>query len=168
MATKEVNQIALLAIIFILMPIIPSFIFKGFDNIIVRIFAILFVLWAVSQNITLGVVSLVVIGSLYLERNRRKVIEVKKKLEIQIIQDSAPSLMTVEEESEAQKSVPVVDFERPGGEEETYLPKESMGKNDFFAVDATIDQKTAIKTIIPGAQGEKFYEQNDLAKPYLL
>jgi hypothetical protein len=168
MATKEVNQIALLAIIFILIPILPSFIFKGFDNIIIRIISILFVLWSVSQNITLGVVSLVVVGSLYLERNRRKVIELKKKLEKQIIDDSAPSLMTVEEESEAQKSVPVVDFERPGGEEETYLPKESMGKNDFSTVDETINQKIAIKTIIPGAQSEKFYEQNNLGKPYLL
>jgi len=104
---------------------------------------------------------LIAIASMYIERNRRKVVVATKKLDLI---DIRPVEATVEEASKPQTTVPVNEFDKPEDEEFDYLPHETC--SDLFEpIAPSINEKTVLSTIYPlngseaGSGSNKLYEQ---------
>ena len=111
---------------------------------------------------------LVAIASIYLERNRRKVNVVAKKLDSM----ERPKYATVKEATSPQTTVPVNDFDTPVKKEFDYMPNQTCdspvllkqfknSKNDpgmFEPVAESIDQKVVLNSSYPLHGINKLYE----------
>lgn len=140
-----------LALVVLLSPVAPTAALLALDNLFVKIALVAAFLWATTQGALMGVLALVAIGSLYMERNRRKV-NLARKVFADLPQASDPPQATVEEEAEPQDTVPVVAFDEPSGDVATYLPKAGMGSNEFAPVAPTLNEKDPLPTVPLGAK----------------
>ena len=115
---------------------------------------ILLLLHLVHVGPMVGIMGLLVVGVLYMERNRRKVEVAASKWDAMDIH--APSHATVEEASVAQKTVPVAPFNSPSSHETDFLPEEEFDVSIFEPVGESIQQKQVLTGIYPlsnNAQG---------------
>ena len=70
-AQNELTLLLFFILIILLAPFMPNKTLLMFDNMLVRIASILLLLFAISQGPSAGLIGLVAIGVIYLERNRR-------------------------------------------------------------------------------------------------
>ena len=132
---------------------LPTELLLPLDNYIVRIIIVILLLHLIGVGPTAGIMGLIAVSSMYLERNRRKVIMATKKLDLMDFEKYA----TVKEASEPQKTVPVNEFNEPDPKEMDYIPHKSS--NQFEPVGPSVNEKAVLSTIYPSQNPEKFYEQ---------
>jgi hypothetical protein len=156
----EIKYVITLALIFIITPMLPSGVLLSFDNILVRITAILMCLYLISIGSTAGLFGVMAIAALYLERNRRKITVAKTKLDLMDV--NSPAQMTVEEAGEPQKVVPVRRFAEPSEDEMPYIPSETCGSDDYYPIGESINEKEILPTIDPNnaRRAANLYEES--------
>lgn len=158
MNTIELPYFVVLSIILIMAPFMPSDILIMFDSLLIRVLIVLVLLFLITVGPTAGIFGLLVVGAIYLERNRRKISYASKKLDL--IDVNYPKQMTVEEESKPQTTVPVVDFNIPSDPNEIpYMPTEECGSDNFEPVGPTINAKEVLPVIENGAKANIFFER---------
>jgi hypothetical protein len=160
MYRKELIYFIVLSIIILFSNMLPTFVLLSLDSIIIRIAIVLLLLYLISIGPTAGIFGLVAVGVLYLERNRRKIVVARKKLDAMDV--NQPAQMSVDEERIPQKSVPVLPFEIPRGDEMTYMPSDEMGSDHFEQVAPSINSKEVLQSIYEGGEGagsDKLYEE---------
>lgn len=149
-----------LAIVFV--PFIPSNILSLLDFIIIRFLAVLAVLWGISRGPMIGIFTFVLIAALYLERNRQKIINARYKF-AEIVDVNTPVQMTIEEEGESQKVVPVQDFDSPENRIFYYAPKDgcAANSNDFTPPppSESLNAKVVFNTIPQGSKSAGIFEK---------
>jgi len=149
----EVTYFIVFAIIILLCPFIPTAVLLLLDNIIIRVAAIILLLYLVGIGPTVGIMGFMAFALLYLERNRRKVKIAAKKLDNMDFYKSRPA--TVEEESIPQKTVPVNEFDTPVHTETPNMPlDDTCDITNFEPVAPTINEKEVLATIYPLERGE--------------
>ena len=149
----EVTYFILFAVIILLCPFLPTALLLLLDNIVVRVAAILVLLYLVNIGPTVGIMGLMAFSLLYLERNRRKVKMAAKKLDEMDFYQSRPA--TVQEASEPQKTVPVNEFDKPVHTETPNMPEDnSCDITNFEPVAPTINEKEVLASIYPLQRGE--------------
>jgi hypothetical protein len=151
-------HLIIMAAIILLTPSLPNSVLFLFDSIIVRIGVVLFLLYMIGTDYMGGIIALLMIGSLFLERNRRKVLLARNSVDK--MDPYASDKMTVEEEGKSQKTVKVLPFYTPDLEVISYEPKRDMGSNDFHPIDETINHKIPLDTIPLGNKSADMYENN--------
>lgn len=163
----EVPYFILFAVIILLCPFLPTALLLLLDNIVVRIAAILVLLYLISISPTVGIMGLMAFALLYLERNRRKVKIAAKKLDEMDFYQSRPA--TVEEASQPQKTVPVNEFDKPDHTETPNMVPEddTCDITNFEPVAPTINEKEVLASIYPlqrgapesGSGSDNFFEK---------
>jgi hypothetical protein len=157
MHQADLLSVGIPALIVLLSPIVPTALLLALDSLFVKIALVALFLWATTQGALTGVLALLAIGSLYLERNRRKV-NLARKVFAEIPQASDAPQATVAEEAQPQDTVPVVPFEEPSGDVSTYLPKAGMGSNEFAPVAPTLNEKDPLPTVPLGTKGASLFK----------
>jgi len=143
----ELLYFVVLTVLILTSQFIPTAVLLVLDNIIIRVAIVIVLLYLISIGPTAGILGLVAVAVLYLERNRRKVVAAAKKLDS--MDNSRPEQATVEEEAQPQKTVPVNEFDKPQDEETNYFPTETCKSGNFEPVAPTINEKAVLSTIYP-------------------
>lgn len=150
MYRSELPYFIVFAIIILITPFLPSSILLSFDLLIIRIAVVLLLLYLIRVGPTAGLFGLFAIGIIYLERNRRKALSAKSKLNMMDI--NTPPQMSVNEESIPQKTVPVVPFSTPLSDNELpFLPSDDTGSDNFEPVGESINMKDILHTSYPSS-----------------
>lgn len=147
MFQSELSYFIVLSVVILLSPLVPTAVLLPLDNVIVRIGVVILLLFLISLGPTAGIVGLMAIAILYLERNRRKVSVALQKLDQ--MDNQRPEQATVEEASQPQKTVPVNEFDVPKPEETDYFSHETCDSGEFEPVAPTINEKAVLATIYP-------------------
>jgi hypothetical protein len=147
MFQTELSYFIVLSLVILFSQFVPTGVLLPLDNIIVRIGIVILLLYLITLGPTAGILGLVAIASLYLERNRRKVSVALQKLDQMDIE--RPNQATVEEASQPQKTVPVNEFSVPTHEETDYFSTETCDSGDFEPIAPTINEKEVLATIYP-------------------
>jgi hypothetical protein len=147
MYRTELTYFIVLTVIILFSQFLPSGLLLALDNIIIRIGIVMFLLYLISLGPTAGILGLVAVAVIYLERNRRKVVIAAKKIDL--MDFDFPKQATVEEASMPQKTVPVNEFDKPDEEESYYMPTESCDSGEFEPIAPTINEKAVLNTIYP-------------------
>jgi len=162
----EVTYFIIFAVIILLCPFFPTTILLLLDNIVVRIAAILVLLYLINIGPTVGIMGLMAFSLLYLERNRRKVKLAAKKLDEMDFYQSRPA--TVQEANKPQQTVPVNEFDKPIPTETPNIPQDdTCDITNFEPVAPTINEKEVLASIYPlergapesGSASDDFFEQ---------
>jgi hypothetical protein len=147
MYRAELTYFIVLTVIILFSQFLPTGVLLSLDNFAVRIAIVFALLYLISLGPTAGILGLMTIGVMYLERNRRKVVVAAKKIDL--MDWSRPEYATVEEASEPQKTVPVNEFDKPNEEEFDYMPHDTCDSGNFEPVAPTINEKAVLSTIYP-------------------
>jgi len=148
MYQTELIYFIVLTCIILFSPFLPTEFLLLLDYLPVRIIIVIGLLYLIRIGPMVGIVGLMAICLMYLERNRRKVAVAIKKLDKMDI--TRPPQATVKEASEPQKTVPVNEFATPNQEETSYLPEDNTCDiTNFEPVAPTINQKAVLSTIYP-------------------
>ena len=147
MYRTELTYFIVLTVIILFSQFLPTDILLLLDNFVVRIAIVFALLYLISLGPTAGILGLMAVAVMYLERNRRKVVVAAKKMDL--MDWSRPEQATVEEASEPQKIVPVNEFDKPDEEEFDYMPHETCDSGNFEPVAPTINEKAVLSTIYP-------------------
>lgn len=173
-------------IIFILLvssPYLPDSILLILDNIFIRIGTVFLVLWAITTGPVVGIMMLLLITQLYIERNNRKITSTKIRLYSELATnmsagEGADGLgkdgrrdqlntereSTIEEEAKAQTTVQVQPFGTPSlGNIWSWNPKDECNANEFKPVAPTINTKQPTKTIDGGSKTWNYFINKNLA-----
>ena len=137
----------------VLTPLSPWALLSLLDNLLVRVVLLVGLVAAVYHGYATGLLALMVIGLLYMERNRRKVDQARKRFDNLTAEDVKRTQATVEEEATPQDNVPVVEFDTPQDVEFGYLPPKKMGSDAFERVPFSedLDAKGPLPTVPIGA-----------------
>ena len=165
MYRTELLYFIILTVIILFSSFLPTSLLLLLDNFVVRIGIVLLLLYLISLGPTAGILGLVTVAIMYLERNRRKVVVAAKKLDL--IDVNGPKQATVEEASKPQQTVPVNEFDKPQDIESDFMPTETCDSGNFEPVAPTINQKAVLSTIYPlnrngpeaGDASDQLYEQ---------
>jgi hypothetical protein len=150
MYRSELPYFILFAIIILITPFLPSAILLSLDLLIIRIAVVLLLLYLIRVGPTAGLFGLFAIGILYLERNRRKALLAKSKLNM--VDINTPPQMTVKEQSIPQKTVPVLPFSSPLSDDELpFIPSDDTGSDNFEPVGESINMKDILHTSYPSS-----------------
>ena len=145
MLPRELIYFVTLTILIVVSPFLPTSLLLLLDNLLIRTAIVFLLLYLIRIGPTAGILGLMGVSVLYLERNRRKVAVAIQKLE-QMDTRSRPA--TIEEASQPQLTVPVPPFETPGIASNTYLPAdEPCDITNFEPVAPTINQKAVLSSI---------------------
>ena len=147
MYRTELTYFIVLTVIILFSQFLPTTVLSLLDNFVARILLVLALLYLISLGPTAGILGLMAIAVLYLERNRRKVKVAAKKIDE--MDWNRPTQATVEEASEPQKTVPVNEFDEPQDEEFDFFPHETCESDNFEPVAPTINEKAVLSTIYP-------------------
>jgi len=147
MYRTELTYFIVLTVIILFSPFLPSGLLLLLDNFLIRILVVLLLLYLITLGPTAGVLGLMAVAVMYLERNKRKVIVAAKKLDLMDWQK--PEYATVEEAAKPQTTVPVNEFDKKTDEESYYVPATTCDITDFEPVAPTINEKTVLSTIYP-------------------
>ena len=146
MYRSEVIYFIVLAVITLVSHFIPTDVLLVLDHIVVRVVIVLLLLYLIAIGPTVGIFGLVMVGVLYLERNRRKVSIANAKFD-QMEAKERPA--TVEEEAIPQKTVPVRDFDTPDLVETEFMPRDNTDSSMFEPVAPSINQKEVLAGVYP-------------------
>jgi hypothetical protein len=130
---KELYSLIVLLIITFAAPVLPQPVLHLLDNVLINIVLVLGILFAVTQGPVVGIIALMAVAMLYMERNRTKVERARTKFS-EIQEASDPAEMTVAQEGQPQDNVTVREFTRARASEAIYLPGPKVGDDDFEAV----------------------------------
>jgi hypothetical protein len=152
----------------LLTPALPSALLAILDLIVVRIAVIIALLYAISHGAITGLLTFALLGVLYLERNRRKIIIAQARFSQLADSAAPPPQMTVEEEGVSQKTVPVREFDVPEDRVMFYAPRTSCAanSNEFEPLPAgeSLDTKVPLNTIPIGAQSAAMYQKSGFGR----
>jgi hypothetical protein len=151
MYPAELFYFIVLTLIILFSQFLPTSFLLLLDHFIIRIIAVVVLLYLISIGPTAGIFGLMAISLIYLERNRRKVAIAVQKINKMDI--NRPPQATVAEEAIPQKTVPVNEFSAPNQEETSYLPQDdTCDITNFEPIAPTINQKAVLSTIYPLTQ----------------
>jgi len=164
MYRTELLYFVVFTVIILFSQFLPTGVLMILDNIVVRVGIVALLLYLISQGPTAGILGLLTISIMFLERNRRKVIVATKKIDL--MDFDMPKQATVEEEGQPQTTVPVNEFDTPEDIETDFLPHETCNSGNFEPVAHTINQKAVLSTIYPfnksgpesGTASDKLFE----------
>ena len=149
----ELIYFIILAVIILFSQFLPTVLLLSLDNVIVRIFIVIILLYLIGVGPTAGIMGLVAVASMYLERNRRKIKVAYKKLELM----EPAKHTTVHEASQPQDTVNVNEFEKPKQKESDYMPQ---NRTELFEpVSQTINEKHVLASIYPLKGSSNLYEE---------
>jgi len=154
MDPREVIYFIVLTIPLLASSFLPTAALLLLDHLLLRIAVILMLLFLIHVGPTVGIMGLLVVGVLYMERNRRKVEVAAKKWDAMDVHE--PPQATVEQASLPQRTVPVHPFDTPSFRDATFLPEEEMDVTLFEPVGESIQQKHVLEGVYPlssNAQG---------------
>jgi hypothetical protein len=165
MYRSELTYFIVLTVIILFSQFFPTDLLLLLDNFLIRIIIVLILLYLISLGPTAGILGLMAIAILYLERNKRKVIVAAKKLNE--MDWNLPKYATVKEASKPQTTVPVNEFDKPNEEETDFFPDETCDSGNFEPVAPTINEKAVLSTIYPlhkygaesGSGSDELYEK---------
>lgn len=138
MYQTELIYFVFLTVIVLFSQFLPTILLLSLDNFIIRIIIVIILLYLINIGPTAGIMGFVAISSMYLERNRRKVLVAAKNLNLMEI----PKHITIQEANMPQKTVPVNEFDTPDSKEFDYMPNKSS--DEFEPVAPTINQKAVL------------------------
>jgi hypothetical protein len=147
MYRTELTYFIVLTVIILFSQFLPSGLLLLLDNFLIRILIVLGLLYLISVGPTAGILGLIAISIMYLERNKRKVVVAAKKLDE--MDWNRPQQATVEEASKPQTTVPVNEFDKSDEEEFDFFPDETCDSGNFEPVAPSINQKAVLSTIYP-------------------
>ena len=147
MFQTELTYFIVFTLIILSSPFLPTNLLLPLDNVIIRIAMVILLLFLISIGPTAGILGLMMIAILYMERNRRKVSVALKKIDEMDVH--RPAQATVEQEAEPQTTVPVNEFDIPKHDETDYFSTETCDSGHFEPVAPTINEKNVLATIYP-------------------
>lgn len=147
MYRAELNYFIVLTVIILFSQFLPTGLLLLLDSFVIRIGIVVVLLYLVSLGPTAGILGLMAIATMYLERNRRKAKVAAKKIDLMDV--NYPKQATVEEASHPQRTVPVNEFDKPDGEEYDFLPEEGCDTGNFEPVAPSINEKAVLASIYP-------------------
>jgi hypothetical protein len=161
---NELTWILVLAGIALLAPALPTKLLMILDNLFFRLASILLVLYAISLGPQIGLMTLLVVGLLYLERNRRKISAAAARINAMDNNDGIAPQATVAQESMPQRTVPVQDFNQPEDLSLHFLPGDHMGSDEFHPVGGeSLNDKIALDSAPLGEHAASVFEDIGVA-----
>lgn len=163
MYRTELTYFIILTVIILFSQFLPTTLLLLLDNFVARILIVLLLLYLISIGPTAGILGLMVIAIMYLERNKRKVVVAAKKIDE--MDWNRPQQATVEEASQPQKTVPVNEFDKPEEEESNFFPTDTCDSGNFEPVAPSINEKVVLSSIYPlngseaGNSSDQLYEK---------
>jgi hypothetical protein len=165
MYQTELPYFIILTVIILFSQYLPTNLLLLLDNFIVRALIVILLLYLVSLGPTAGIVGLMMVSTLYLERNKRKIAVAAAKLDKMDLVNS--KYATVKEASAPQTTVPVNEFDKPEHEESDFFPDNTCDSDNFEAVAPSINEKAVLSTIYPlnrhapesGSASDNLYEK---------
>ena len=140
--------LGILALAFIFIRITPHVVLVALHNPVIMILTIAFLLWTTTQSPKLGVLGLLWIGGLYLERNRQT---------LYIANSNGPSTLEGDSTMPVSPSQYAPGFMRPSVGTHAFTPSEDASCDDaagaapWSAVGRSINHKAPLTTVPPGA-----------------
>ena len=149
--TRMKENILLVGILasFIIIPFLPWQILMLTDLILVRILLLAIFLFAISISPQVGILSLVSIAFLFIERNRNKVKYIQG-----VMQNNASNSEAVNSINTPETAPIQPEFNKAMESNISFSPNNETGDNTFDPVDKTIDQKQVLET--ESANGSRF------------
>ena len=147
MYRTELMYFIVLTVIILFSQFLPTGLLLLLDNFLIRILVVLLLLYLITLGPTAGILGLMAVAVMYLERNRRKVVVAAKKLDL--IDWQKPEYATVEEAAKPQTTVPVNEFDKKTDEQSYYIPDETCDITNFEPVGPSINEKEVLSTIYP-------------------
>ena len=158
MYQTELIYFIVLTVIILFSQFLPTGILLYLDNFLVRIVVVFSLLYLISKGPTAGILGLMAISIIYLERNKRKVEIAAKKLDL--MDWSRENHATIEEAATAQLTIPVNDFDKKTEENTYYIPEnKTCDISDFEPVGPSINEKAVLSTIPPASSSNRLYEE---------
>lgn len=147
-----------LAAVIVIAPLAPTWFLMLLDNFLVRIAVVAAVLFAVTAGPAEGLLALMVVGALFLERNRRKVAVAQQKIDLMDQQRERPA--TVAELGESQTTVPVRRFDTEEDLSLHFLPGDDMGSDQFHPVGGAVslNAKEVFEGVPNGSAAASIFE----------
>jgi hypothetical protein len=157
------NYFFAFAVIFLLVPMLPGALLTYSDNIIVRGLLLLFVVVFAMDNALLGIMALLIVGLVFIQRNKYKI--------AQVYTTHTDTFMKIDTENEGLKvldlpteAVEQPVYDTPAMEVHPFGPGADSGSDRFEAVDSTIDHKVVLPSAsVRGAdavQGQLFRDED--------
>lgn len=153
------NYFFAFAVIFLLVPMLPGALLTYSDNIIVRGLLLLFVVVFSMDNALLGIMALLIVGLVFIQRNKYKI--------AQVYTSHTDTFMKIDTENEGLKvldlpteAVEQPVYDTPAMEVHPFGPGLDSGSDRFEAVGTTINHKVVLPSAsVRGAdavQGQLF------------
>jgi len=153
MYRTELVYFVIFTVIVLFSQFLPTWLLLSLDNFIIRILIVMLLLYLINVGPTAGIMGLVAISSIYLERNRRKVTVAAQKIDAM----DFPKHATVKDAFKPQTTVHVNEFDKPNEKETDYMPHKAS--DEFEPVSYTINEKTALKSMYPLKNPDELYEK---------
>lgn len=161
---NELTWILVLAGIALLTPALPTNMLMILDNLFFRLASILLVLYTINLGPQIGLMTLLVVGLLYLERNRRKIQIAAARINTMDNNDGIAPQATIVQSSIPQRTVPVQRFDEPEDLSLHFLPGDHMGSNDFQPVRGeSLNDKIALDSSPLGEHAASVFEDIGVA-----
>ena len=158
MYQTELIYFIVLTVIILFSQFLPTGILLYLDNFLVRIVVVFSLLYLIIKGPTAGILGLMAISIIYLERNKRKVEIAAKKLDL--MDWSRENHATIEDATTAQLTIPVNDFDKKTEENTYYIPEnKTCDISDFEPVGPSINEKAVLSTIPPASSSNRLYEE---------
>lgn len=139
----NMTMVALIALLFVLLPTFSDGLMSAFHNPVIIAGLIFALLWMTTHSPGLGVLGLLLVGGVFIERNRRTLFTAYSR-------GGAPR-MPEDAEMPVSPSVRFVSYERPTVSRMAYEPAGGCSGNEFEPVAPSINEKHVLETVPPGA-----------------
>lgn len=143
MAEESVTLIGFVVLAFIFIKLTPHVVIVALHNPVIMIMTLFVLLWMTSQSPKLGVLGLLWIGGLYLERNRRTLYRANQ-LDAMMHDSTMPR----------SPSQVIPRFNRPSVDNYQYDPIDAT--DEWAPVGSSINHKTPLTTVPPGYETIKY------------
>ena len=161
---NELTWVLVFAGVALIAPALPTKVLMLLDNIIFRLVAILLILYSISLGPQVGLMALLVVGLLYLERNRRKIQIAAAHINLMDNNDGVAPQATVKQAAKAQTTVPVRKFDEPEDLSLHFLPSDHMGSDEFQPVSGeSLNDKIALDSAPLGEHAAAMFESSGVA-----
>jgi hypothetical protein len=161
---NELTWVLVFAGVALIAPVLPTKVLMLLDNIIFRLVAVLLILYSVSLNSQIGLMALLVVGLLYLERNRRKIQIAAARINLMDNNDGIAVQASVEQAAKSQTTVPVRNFDEPEDLSLHFLPGDHMGSDEFHPVGSeSLNDKIALDSAPLGEHAAAMFESSGVA-----
>ncbi len=151
--TRNMKVFGVFALLFLIVPFLPGGILALADNIIVRAVLILLVLIYAMESPMLGIMALLVVGLVFIQRNKYKIAAGYTSHDEKLFK-----IDTVSPALEVLKTPPTAPiqptYDTPAMEVHPFAPGVDSGSDEFKAVAETINHKVVLPTASVRGAGE--------------